>query len=314
MKQVIKTFLFILLLITGVNAQDTTRHQLSFLKMSLNSPVSTNLYGNFNSTENNSIRIDRKIDYKVLGGIGLVNAGIVYAINNYYANTWWKDQSSDFKVVNDWGYALWIDKIGHFYGTYLISHFFSASFDYANLPLDKAYTYAALAALSMQYYVELEDAYGPQWGFSPGDIAFDVLGAIYGVSQYYYPYLKNFQPRVSYYPSDEYLEGKKEDANISDDYEGQKLWLAFRMNNLLPKELDEYWPSFLMLSLGYSVHNLSGAGDGESRLYLAFDIDAEEIPLYGEFWQFIKNTLNYIHFPLPGIRITPSIKLFAISY
>jgi hypothetical protein len=140
------------------------------------------------------------------------------------------------------------------------------------------------------------------------------MGAIYGVSQYYYPYLKNFQPRVSYFPSKEYLEGEKEDGNISDDYEGQKLWLAFRMKNLLPKSLSEYWPAFLMLSVGYGVHNLDGSGNGESQFYLAFDIDAEEIPLYGPFWQFIKNTLNYIHFPLPGIQISPKIKLFTISY
>jgi len=101
--------------------------------------------------------------------------------------------------------------------------------------------------------------------------------------------------------------GLKPDNNISDDYDGQKMWVAFRMKNLLPNDISKFWPSFLMLSAGYGVTGIGDYAlnkDLQKKFYLAFDFDASEIPLYGEFWEFIKNTLNYIHFPLPGIEIS----------
>lgn len=248
--------------------------------------------------------LSQKIDYYMLGAIGAVTTASVISINNYYKNSWWQEQSTDFKVVHDWEYALWIDKIGHFYATYLIAHGFSAGLEAANFSIENSYLYGGLAALALQLYVEVQDGYGPKWGFSPGDAISDVLGAGFAIGQYYYPFLKNFHPRVSYWPSDEYLNGKKEDGNISDDYEGQKIWLSFRMKNLLPKDIAEDWPSWLMLSVGYGVHNLDGKGDGDKEFHIAFDLDAEEIiPFKGKGWQFIINTLNYIHFPMPGIKI-----------
>ena len=71
----------------------------------------------------------KDINYPVLSGVGLSYAFIIYEINDYYKNTWWKEDSNyiydgSFHVVNDWNYALWLDKFGHAYGTALISHFF----------------------------------------------------------------------------------------------------------------------------------------------------------------------------------------------
>ena len=87
-----------------------------------------------------------------------------------------------------------------------------------------------------------------------------------------------------------------------------------RMKEILPDNIAEYWPSFLMLSAGMGVANLDGSGGGENSFYLALDLDAEQLPLYGGVWQFVKNTLNYIHFPMPGIRITPRTVFFGIVF
>ena len=173
---------------------------------------------------------------------------------------------------------------------------------------------SAIGAFAFQMYVEIEDGFGKNWGFSPGDAAFDLMGALYSLGQHYYPVLKNFQPRVSYYPSLEQREGKRKDGNIIDDYAGQKYWMGIRMKNILPKSISKYWPSFLMLSVGMGLKNWNGFGKGDQDLYIAFDLDAEELPLHGGVWQFIKNTLNKIHFPMPGIRITPHAAFFAIVY
>lgn len=273
----------------------------------------------------------KDLNYPMLAGVSLSYAYALYEINDYYKNTWWKADSNfiydgSFHVVNDWDYALWLDKIGHAYGTAVISHFFTAGFQASNVNQELATWLGAIGGLGMQLYVEIQDGFAPtdketgepKWGFSPGDAISDFLGATYFVARYYYPYLNNFQLRVSYYPSEAFRNGEKPDNNISDDYDGQKMWLAFRMKNLLPNNLAEYWPSFLMLSAGYGV---KGIGDNatdtglQQSYYLALDIDASEIPLHGEFWEFIKNTLNYIHFPMPGIKFSnDGVSFLLIAY
>ncbi len=257
---------------------------------------------------------EREINYPILGGIGIVTASAVLAINHYYETTWWRENRTSFKFVNDWKYALWIDKFGHMLGTELIAHGFSSALEAANVGERSAVWMGAAGALAMQLYVEYKDGFGPKWGFSPGDAVSDFLGAAYYVGKYYYPDLKNFQLRFSYFPSKKMLEGKMPDHNISDDYEGQKLWLSVRMNNLLPKKWASVWPDWLMLSFGYGVKNLDGRGGGEKDFFLAFDFDAEELPLHGPIWNFVKNTLNYIHFPMPGIRISHGITFLAFAY
>ncbi len=265
---------------------------------------------------NNSLPdpLKTKINYPVLGGVGLGLATAVYSINNYYQHTWWRAERTSFKFVNDWEYALWIDKFGHLFGTYLQAHAFSSALEAANVDLETSVLTGAALAFGLQLYVEIQDGYGPKWGFSPGDAVSDALGAIYYVAVYYYPFLKNIQPRVSYFPSKEMLDGTKPDMNISDDYEGQKLWLSFRMKNLLPDNISYYWPSWLMLSVGYGVSDLNGSGGGTKKVFIGFDFDAEELPLHGKFWQFVKNTLNYIHFPMPGIRISPDTAFLVFAY
>ncbi|MBK8946476.1 MAG: DUF2279 domain-containing protein [Ignavibacteriae bacterium] len=268
-----------------------------------------------------------EINYPMLAGVGLSYSFIIYQINNYYQNTWWKKDSNyvynnKFNIVSDNTYARNIDKIGHAFGTAVISHFFAAGFEAANIDEETCVWLGALGGLGMQTFVEINDGYSPidkitgkpKWGFSTGDAISNFIGASYFVSRYYFPELNNFQLRVSYFPSKEMLNGEKPDNNISDDYEGQKMWLALRMKNLLPKRISEYWPSFLMLSVGYHVSNVGEIYEKpiKENYYLALDIDAETIPLYGKFWTFIKNTLNYIHFPMPGIQFSKDGISFAL--
>lgn len=274
--------------------------------------------------------LQKEINYPILAGVGISYAFIIYQINEYYKNTWWRTDTNyiydgSFHVVNDSKYALGIDKIGHVYGTAVISHFFSAGLEAANVKEELAVWIGAAGGLGLQLYTEIQDGYAPidketgepKWGFSPGDAIADVIGAGYFVARYYYPYLNNFQLRASYFPSEEMRNGNKPDNNIADDYDGQKMWLAFRMKNLLPSSLAEYWPSFLMLSAGYGV---TGVGDYSKEgpvpsYYIAFDFDASVIPIHGKFWEFIKNTLNYIHFPMPGIKISQDgISFLLIAY
>ncbi len=69
-----------------------------------------------------------------------------------------------------------------------------------------------------------------------------------------------------------------------------------------------------MISVGMGLRNWDGFGGGKQDIYIALDFDAETLPLHGPIWQFVKNTLNFIHFPMPGIRITPDTAAFVFVY
>ncbi len=249
--------------------------------------------------------------YLALGSGITLAAGL--GVHFYQANAWWQDQSAEFHVVNDWKYARGIDKFGHFYATQLLAHGFSTYLETTNLSEEHNAILSSSLAFLFEIYVEIEDGYGPNWGFSPGDATMDFLGASYYSAQYYFPLLNNFQPRISYYPTKKVLEGNT-NAIIIDDYEGQTFWIATRIEKLLPKNYRDFWPNWLMLSVGTSARNLDGAGGGINEFYLALDYDPLELPIHGKFANFIKNSLNYVHFPMPGIRISPNFAGFAIVY
>lgn len=254
-----------------------------------------------------------EINYGTLAGVGAIALGTGIAVHIYQRNAWWKDQRSTFHFNNDWEYALWIDKVGHFYGAALLTHLFSAGFEAGNVQSEPAIIYGAIAATAFQMYVEIEDGFGPDWGFSPGDALFDLLGTGYALGQYYFPYLKNFQTKFSYFPSKKMRDGIHKGNGI-DDYEGQKYWISARVKNLLPESVSKFWPAFLNIAFGMGVRDLDGSGGGKQEFYIALDLDAEEFPLYGPVWQFVKNSLNYIHFPMPGVRISPDAAFFVFCF
>lgn len=244
---------------------------------------------------------------------GVLLASGVY-LHIYQSKAWWAEKDKKFRVVNDWDYALWIDKAGHFYATNLMAHGITSAFDASGFDPESGYLYGGLTALAYELFIEYEDGYGKDWGFSPGDAVFDALGAAFYISQYYYPFMNNFQPRWSYYPSEKFREGKHKGGIIIDDYEGQKYWMSFRVNNVLPKSVEKYWPDFLCMAIGIGVRDLDGVGGGIRDLYLGFDFDFNELPLYGDYWQFVKNTLNYFHLPMPGVRFGKDAAFFIFCY
>ncbi len=240
-------------------------------------------------------------------------------VHHHQSKAWWQGTRTKFHFQNDWEYALWIDKLGHWWGATAIQHLFASSLSWSNFSDKTSMWLGSLLAFSYQLYVETYDGYAQAWGFSPGDAMFDFGGAFYPLLQYYFPQLKNVNLKLSYYPSKRLI---KKDPNdelyknkfVIDDYEGQSFYLSFKINNMLPEKLEKYWPDFLCLAIGYQMRNWNGYGVADQNYYLSLDYDLEQIPIYGQFWQFLKNTFNLIHFPAPGIKFTKNKIYLTITY
>lgn len=256
---------------------------------------------------------ESKINPTILAVSGTAALAAGIGMHYYLQNASWRKPTSNFHFQKDHGFALGQDKIGHFYSTNLIGHAFSAALEAGEIDAEKSQLWGGIGAFAFQMFVEIEDGFDQNSGFNYSEALFDLAGAGFFASQYYFPFMKNIQPRISYLKSDKYKKGFHQ-GNIINDYEGQKFWLGFRLKQMLPKKIAKFWPSFLMISAGTGVTNIDGLGGVKREFYLALDLDAEEIPLYGKFWQFIKNTLNYFHFPLPGIRISPNTAFFMFVF
>lgn len=260
-----------------------------------------------------------KIHYGKLAVVTSGTALSVGILHYHQSRAWWQATKTKFHFQNDWEYALWIDKLGHWWGATAIQHIFSSSLSWSNFSSQSSMILSSILAFTYQLYVETYDGYASNWGFSPGDALFDFCGAFYPLLQYYIPPLKNINLKLSYYPSKRLIHKDPSDSLyrnkfIIDDYEGQSFYLSFKINNMLPESLEKFWPDFLCLSLGYQMRNWDGFGSADKNFYIALDYDLEQIPLYGKFWQFLKNTFNLFHLPSPGIKFSNRKITFTIAY
>jgi hypothetical protein len=239
-------------------------------------------------------------------------------IHIYQQNGWWKDNRAPFHFKEDLVYGLSVDKIGHFYGGYILGFVMWKSLDWANVPDEQALWISAGGSLLFQSYVEIEDGFST-WGFDRVDWLSDLGGAAWNPLRHYVPYLKNFDLKLSYHTSS--LLGEKGGSGFKgqkhlmiDDYEGQTFWLSLKMKNLLPTGVAEYWPSFLCLAVGYGARDI--AETNPHRVYfIAPDLDMTKIiPDNTKLLKSLGEGLNFIHFPMPAVQFGHGVVWYGLYF
>lgn len=267
----------------------------------------------FAQTAEDSVSKD-KVDYIRLSLVGGITAGAFvygYAVQN---NLWWKGDKSSFHFdwTHDWRYALGEDKFGHFFFPYLVTNIYTDALKWSGVNENSSIIYASSFALLYETFVEVRDGFSKQWGFSWGDFTADALGAAYPVLQHKIPVLKNFNYKISFYPSDRFKNGSNK--VIFDDYESTYDWLSINVNNLLPDNLKQFYPSFINLAIGHSVEKLNDQGGGSHRLYLGLDWNLGALPGSGWFIKLLKKYLNFYHFPAPAVQIYPNVIWYGLKF
>ncbi len=245
-------------------------------------------------------------------------AGTIAAIHIYQMNGWWKDNRRSFHFQEDLKYGLNVDKMGHFYAGAAATYIFSKSFQWANVSETSALWWGAGASALFQTYIEIEDGFST-WGFDRVDFASDVAGAFYPVAQHYFPPLRDFNMKFSYHASPLLNEaggaGFRGQKHIMfDDYEGQTIWFSARVHNLLPESVKNFWPEWLCLAIGYGVRDV-GTTNPYRVYFIGLDLDLTKIlPQDSPFLRTLAETLNFIHMPLPAVRVSPNVAWFGVYF
>lgn len=277
--------------------------------------IFTLLINTFPQNDNDSVSTEgRKIDYWKLGAISGITLGGIAYVYTIQKDVWWKGEKSSFHFEwsYDWTYALGSDKFGHFYFPYVVTHVYSQLLEWSGLERWESLWYSASFAWLYQTFVEIRDGFSADWGFSWGDFGANTLGAAYPLLQEKYPYLKNYHFKISFYPSKRFREGSH--RVIFDDYESTYNWLSINVHNLLPDEIQKYYPPFINLAIGHSVKKLKIPSDRHHELFLALDWNLEGLPGDGWFWNLLKKNLNFYRIPAPAVKIYPGVVWYGLKF
>ncbi|MDD3050426.1 MAG: DUF2279 domain-containing protein [Candidatus Cloacimonetes bacterium] len=279
---------------------------------------------------NYSEPIDRdslQIKWNRVAIIGTSYTAAVVGLHIWQSNNWWSDERGKFHFKINVEHAQAMDKFSHTYATIMESYFFSKAFNWCGLNDEKSALWGSILALLYQTQIEIQDGFAKKWGFDVNDQIANTIGAGWFYARSKVDFLKHFDIKMSYYPSDysrteEGIEelGKKNQGfsfvnYIFLDYGGHTYWLSGRVWELLPERLQNYWPKFLALSVGVSAHNLKTDRKQQREYYLSLDYDFSKIlPANKKGWKTITELLNFIHFPAPAVRISPDFKGFLLYY
>ncbi len=246
-------------------------------------------------------------------------AAVFYLQHIGQVKTIWQNRGK-FHFAEDKDYALYADKAGHFYGTFLTSYVLTQSLIECGFSYDWATGIGIFLGLGYSTYVEILDGFAVEWGFSPSDFYSNLAGGLFFLGYSYIPLLQNFTPKFMYFPPRWFNSYSRVPSKMFiDDYSAHTLWLSFNVYNVLPESLKKYWPRWLELSFGYAARNLCGGPTsrcnpsisepvsnnawGNRKFIVALDYDLVKLlPDGSPFWNWVKQSLNFFKLPSPAIE------------
>ena len=98
-----------------------------------------------------------------------------------------------------------------------------------------------------------------------------------------------------------------------EDHEGQKFWMGITVHDLPPLRLQQYWPSLAGVAVGYTVRDLIAANP-RHETFIALDVDLRKLPGDSEFLKTLWQVLNYVHLPMPAVRVSPKAVWYGLYF
>ena len=239
----------------------------------------------FTYAQNNETILDTTINHSFWSKYNLstyASGGIAVGTLAYSYAVWWKNDYRPFRFYKEgrgiFDAHLGIDKAGHFYTSYFMFHSIYDILRWGGHPENQSFWWATGVSAFHAFTVEVGDGLS-EYGFDPKDLIANWSGVAYSMLQEKVPFFKNFEAKWSlYYPLE------RHSFKINDLYDYHIYFLSVKVNNLLPMQLEKYWPDFLQIALGYS-----GRDNVTTREYvLSLDYDLTKIPLRGDGWDLFK--------------------------
>lgn len=187
-----------------------------------------------------------------------------------------------------------VDKLGHFYFTYALSHILGASYERWGYSRERASFLGALSSFTLMGAMEAGDSFS-DFGFSPEDFIMNSLG---GIAGYYFrvcPALaRKIDLRVEYRP--DFTE-----TDIFTDYERTRFLAAVKLDGF--DAVENRYLKYLEIHVGYFVEGYSDNKTNRSRnIYLGVGINLPRMFKHYSLNRASKMA-NYVQIPYTSLRL-----------
>ena len=233
-------------------------------------------------------------------------------------NVWYsQNTNSTFHFFDDYGNWGNVDKYGHAYSSYQLSRTSGSFYRWAGMSRKKSAWLGFGLGLSYQTTLEIFDGFSSGYGFSWGDVWFNLLGSALYLGQELSFKEQIFLPKFSYHPTSyatlrPNVLGSNHAERLLKDYNGQTYWLSFSPKSILKSS---FFPNWLCISMGYGI-DARIVGDktnyiddngisytSRPEFYLSLDIDFKKLPVKNKTLKKVLTSLNYLKVPAPAISI-----------
>ncbi len=254
--------------------------------------------------------------------VALTIEGSLYAATLLGLNNVWYSRydKTKFHLFDDSGEWQQMDKVAHAMSASTISNFCYYSYRWSGIKHKQAVLYAGAASLAYMTTIEVLDGYSAGWGFSMTDMAANLIGTSFFVSQQLIWQRQYIKMKMSYHPTvfaklrPEALGGNGLQS-ILKDYNGLTFWMT--MGSAVFVKKSSHFPRWICVSLGYGADGMTGgfknpdvneAGtplphyDRYRQLYLSMDIDFSVIKTKSKFVKILLLALNAVKIPFPTLE------------
>ncbi len=240
----------------------------------------------------------------IIAGLTAQQAASVY----FEYKWWWENNYHPFHHENDGGfnnYSLGIDKVGHFYTSYMFSNLLYELMKWGKFSEKSSEWVSVVLPFAWALSIELGDGFS-KYAFSSQDLLANSIGIAYAVAQRKVPVLKNFTFKYSYFPSDYFRERNMQGWSLVSDYDGHIYWLSADMHGLLPKKLKPFWPKYINLAAGYGLQNFRPLDLNADKtilnreFHIGLDFNLNSIPAKKQGWKTFFKMADHYHLPAPG--------------
>ncbi len=256
-----------------------------------------------------------KPNYRLLRGMFAAQTALYVGSIYGLSKAWYQDPLTNFRVVDDSHEWEQIDKMGHMYSAYQISRHTAQLYRTTGISKKQAVLYGAISGFFFQTPIEILDGFSKEYGFSPGDMAANLVGPALFVGQYALWDEIRIQPKYSFYftplarvrPE---LLGESRTEQWLKDYNGQTYWFSASPGAFAHHSR---WPVWLCLSAGYGIQDMVSAETNKSielgyrpyrQYYLSLDVDFTKIKTKSKAVKTVFFLLNSLKIPAPAIEFS----------
>lgn len=275
-----------------------------------------------------------------LTGIGAVGYGTVTIglDRAWYANY----ARGKFHFFDDWKGWRQMDKFGHAMTGYFESKWAGNLYHWAGLSQKKAAWVGFGTGLLFQTTLEVMDGFSDQWGFSWGDMGFNVIGSSLYLGQELLWKEQRIRLKMSTHRpqySTQLFQANNSTATTSinerttalfgtspaellfKEYNGQTIWLSVNIASFLKNRPNNFPPAWINVAVGYGIENAFGAESNtwedktgnqftapvqyqpHRQFFLSLDIDFERIPTKHKWLKTVFGILNIFKVPFPTLEV-----------